>query len=768
MSDLELWYTAPAAEWTEALPVGNGRLGAMVFGGIKRERLQLNEETLWTGGPYSPVNTDAQAKLRTVRSLIFEERYTEAEELAERFLMARPLKQMSFQPLGDFWIEQLFSGEVGEYRRSLNLSTAIAETQFRAGGVKFRREVFASAADGIVVISLSANQPASLSVDLRLGSGQDDISLSVGAAELRLLGRNRAAEGIDGALTFVAAARIFATGGHVETDTRGLVQIRDANGILVLLDAGTSFVRFDDVGGDPDTAVRARLSAATARTLEELRTRHVAEHQRLFNRLSIDLGPAVTRDLPTNERVTANVQRPDPALAALYVQFARYLMISSSRPGTQPANLQGLWNDQLDPPWGSKYTTNINLQMNYWLADLGNLSECFDPLIKLVEDVSETGREMATAHYGARGWVLHHNTDLWRATGPVDGARWGVWPTGGAWLCAQLWDHAAFRGRPDALVHRLYPLLAGAVRFVLDTLVQLPGTDYLVTCPSASPENEHPKGSTLCAGPAMDRQLIRDLFDAFDMAARQVGIDNELLHEMRRARLKLAPDRVGRNGQLQEWLEDWDMSVPEIHHRHVSHLYGLYPSQQIHVDQTPELAGAVRRSLEIRGDNATGWGIGWRINLWARLRDGERAQNVVQRLLSPQRTYPNLLDAHPPFQIDGNFGGAAGILEMLVQSDEETIHLLPALPRSWPVGRLSGVRCRGDLTLDLEWSEMRVTKCKVVSGADRPLKLKFGTQTVTVALTAAVEWTLAPSVMSGGAVEPNLASSTGQGHVLPG
>jgi alpha-L-fucosidase 2 len=739
MSDLELWYTAPAVEWTEALPVGNGRLGAMVFGGVGRERLQLNEDTLWTGGPYSPVNTDAQTNLRSVRSLILEEKYQEAEELADRFLMGRPLKQMSFQPIGDLWIDQVYSGEVRGYRRSLNLRTALAETRFSVGATEFTRRVFASAADGIIAICLSADRPHSISADVTLTSEQEAVALSAEWAHLRLRGQNRGAEGISGALKFVIGVKVLATGGVVRMNG-GVVRVSGADDLLILVDAATSFVRFDDVGGEPQRLVDARLTAASQKTWSELKSSHVDEHRRLFDRLSIGLGRTAAADLPTNERIHANVDAADPALAALYLQYARYLMISCSRPGTQPANLQGLWNDKLAPPWGSKYTSNINLQMNYWLADPANLRECFEPLITLTEEVSETGREIATAHYGADGWVLHHNTDLWRAAAPIDGARWGLWPTGGAWLCAQLWDHAVYCGRPEALVRRLYPLLAGAVRFALDTLVPLPRTDYLVTCPSNSPENEHPKGSTLCAGPAMDRQLLRDVLDAFFAAAEQLNIANALVDEARVARLRLPQDRIGNEGQLQEWLEDWDMDVPEIHHRHVSHLYGLYPSRQIDIDRTPELAKAARRSLEIRGDDATGWGIGWRINLWARLRDGDHAHDLVRRLLSPDRTYPNLFDAHPPFQIDGNFGGAAGILEMLVQSDEDILLLLPALPRTWPTGHLSGVRCRGNVTVDFDWREFQLISCTIVCGSDRRLTIKYRERTTVAELSAGAPW----------------------------
>lgn len=745
MSDLELRYDAPAEAWTEALPVGNGRLGAMVFGGAARERLQLNEDTLWTGGPYSPVNPEAQAYLDAVRQLIFAGRYAEAEELADRHLMARPLKQMSFQPAGDLWIDQPIAAVTLNYRRSLDLNTAVARTQFSAGGTNFTRDVFATAVDGVIAVQITADRPGSITVDLSLTSEQPGAAEPATADSLVRRGTNRSAEGVEGRLRFTVSARVVAAGGTV-TPVGSAIRVAGADDLQILIDIATSFRRFDDTSGEPDDMVARRLDAAAGKSAAELKAAHIADHQRLFRRLHIDLGRTPAVQLATDKRVAANPLTPDPALAALYVQFGRYLMIASSRAGTQAANLQGVWNDKLTPPWGSKYTANINLQMNYWLPDPANLEECFEPLVRLVEEASITGREVASAHYGAGGWVLHHNTDIWRATGPVDGARWGLWPTGAAWLCVQLWDHAAFAGRPDWLVRRLYPLIAGAARFLIDTLVRLPETDYLVTCPSVSPENVHPGGSSLCAGPALDRQLIRDLFDALEAAAVRLGIDDDLVSRARRARSLLPEDRIGRAGQLQEWLDDWDLEVPEIHHRHVSHLYGLYPGRQIDVDRTPELAAAARRSLELRGDDATGWGVGWRINLWARLRDGERAHAVVQKLLSPDRTYPNLFDAHPPFQIDGNFGGAAGILEMLVQSDGHTIHLLPALPSAWPAGKLSGIRCRGGVLVDyLEWSGSELRRAAVTSQSDQDVVVRYRDGKVTAHLAAGRQWLCPPA-----------------------
>ncbi|WP_332700720.1 glycoside hydrolase family 95 protein [Devosia sp.] len=745
MHDNELWYRAPAREWTDALPLGNGRLGAMVFGGVGREELQLNESTLWSGGPYQPTNPDALPNLAAVRELILAGRYAEAEALANQHSMAVPLLQMSYQPAGSLFLDFGHEAVAGSYRRSLDLDTAIARSSYVARGMggadrSYEREAFVSADDDVLVTRVTGSRPGTLSFDIWLDSPQLGAIVPGEPTAISFAGQNFGTHGVAGQLTFGIGVDLRIEGGSNERRGNRLV-VRDADAAVIIVDIATSFRRFDDVSGDPATLLAARRSAVAGKSYADLRAAHIAEHQRLFHRLSIDLGRTPAADLPTDGRIANFAMGDDPALAALYVQYGRYLMIASSRPGTQPATLQGIWNKETQPPWGSKYTANINLQMNYWLPDAANLAECFEPLLSLAEDLTVTGAEMARAHYDARGWVLHHNTDLWRATGPVDGAQWGLWPTGGAWLCAQLWDHAEFAGRPEALVRRLLSVLEGATRFILDILQPLPGTNHLVTVPSLSPENVHPHGAALCAGPTMDNQLIRDLFDAYLAATSQLGETDPMRDEVAAARERLVPHRIGTAGQLQEWMEDWDMDVPEIHHRHVSHLYGLYPSQQI--EPGTALAAAAQRSLEIRGDDATGWGIGWRINLWARLGDGNHAHDVLALLLNPDRSYANLFDAHPPFQIDGNFGGAAGILEMLVQSRNGEIILLPALPDLWPEGAVCGMRVRGGIEVDLKWSGGRSTSIGLRSETTQHVVVREAGRRVAIVLQAGMSTEIA-------------------------
>ncbi|MDE1146175.1 MAG: glycoside hydrolase family 95 protein [Azospirillaceae bacterium] len=738
-----LWYRQPAAQWVEALPVGNGRLGAMAFGGMSMERLQLNEDTFHAGGPYSNVNAEAHDALPQVRDLIFQGRYAEAEALARAKVMATPLKQMPYQPLGDAVLLFQSLDTVHDYHRRLDLDTAITTTRLSTGGgawgSEHMREVFASATDQVIVARLSTNRRGLVSANLSLLTPQNATLVPDGDNGLLLTGISPSRPGVEGRLKFAVRLKVLATGGHVQAGSDG-VTISHADEAVVLIAAATGYKRYDDISADPAALTAATLARAAAKTYGALRDDHVAEHRRLYRRVALDLGTTPAASLPTDERVRANATQDEPALATLYFNYGRYLLIGSSRPGTQPANLQGIWNEQIDPPWECKWTININTEMNYWPAELVDLGECLEPLVGMLKDLSETGARTAREMYGAGGWVTHNNTDLWRTSAPPDGPEWALWPTGGAWLCRHLWDHYDY-GRDKAFLADIYPILKGASQFFLDTLMVLPGSDWLVTNPSLSPENAHPGGIALCAGPAMDRQILRDLFTSTLKAADILGRDADFRAKVTAARDRLPPDRIGSSGQLQEWLEDWDMQAPEIHHRHVSHLYALYPADQITVRGTPGLAAAARKSLEIRGDNATGWGLGWRLNLWARLKDGEHAHTILKLLLNPDRTYPNLFDAHPPFQIDGNFGGTAGMVEMLVQSIGGDIELLPALPAAWPTGRLSGVRVRGGGRLDLAWRDGRLDQATLRNAGHEAghWLVRLGDQVVNARLPAGAE-----------------------------
>lgn len=697
----ELWYDKPAGKWTEALPVGNGRLGAMVFGGTAGERLQLNEDTIWAGAPGDPVNPRARAALPAVRELVFAGKFADAEKLASADVMAVPLKQPPYQTAGSLMIDMAGADAgVTGYRRSLDLGTAVAETRWTAGGTTYRRRVLASPVDQVIAVRIEADRPDA--VNARLGFTCPLKAWSVaaeGSDTLILSGSGDPHDGKPGAIRFEARLRVLAEGGRVEAAGDALM-LSGANAVTLLIAIATNFRRFDDLSADPAAITRRQIASAAGKSFAAIEAAATVEHRRLFDRVRLDLGDGP--DLSTDRRVEAMRTGDDPALAALYFDYARYLLIASSRPGTQPANLQGVWNDLPTPPWESKYTVNINTEMNYWPAEAAALPECTEPLIRMVEELAVTGARTARTMYGARGWVCHHNSDLWRDTAPIDGPQWGLWPTGGAWLALHLWDRWDY-GRDRAYLARVYPVLHGAALFFLDTLQTDPKSGALVTNPSISPENQHPFGGAVCAGPAMDNQILRDLFDRVRDAARILGREDDTTRAMAAARARLAPDRVGKAGQLLEWAEDWDMAAPEPNHRHVSHLFALYPSHQIAPDTTPALAAAAKRSLELRGDEATGWATAWRINLWARLRDGDHAHRILRFLLGPERTYPNLFDAHPPFQIDGNFGGAAGMLEMLVQDRGDTLFLLPALPRAWPQGSVSGVRLKGRGMLDLSW-----------------------------------------------------------------
>jgi alpha-L-fucosidase 2 len=767
--DLELFYEQAAEKWVEALPVGNGRLGAMVFGRVGQERLQLNEDTLFSGGPYSPNNPAMAGALPQVRALIAQERYQEAARLFDTGMLATPPRQMSYGACGDVLIDFANAGAPREYRRSLDLDSGVVTTRFHDGVTAHVREVFASVPDQLVVMHLRADgaplsfklsyrHPGPAVYDKASHSGPVTHADLVGAAwnlredkhsdahpsapmvrpdgdaALLIEGRNVGSEGIQGALRYAVRIRVVSDGTVLATADG--IEIKNAGKVTLLVAMATSYVNYADVSGNPVAVVRKHSEAAARKTYSALKSVHVAAHQALFRRFSLRLGPVGSNAIaprPTVQRVATAETAPDPALAALYVQYGRYLLMASSRPGSQPANLQGVWNEGVNPPWGSKFTININTQMNYWPADQANLGECVEPLVRMVEDLAVTGAATARQGYRARGWVTHHNTDLWRAGAPVDGARYGAWPTGGAWLCMSLWDHYEYR--PErAYLARIYPLLKGASEFFIDTLVDDVG-GTLVTSPSMSPENAHHGDVAICAGPAMDRQILRDLFAATLRACTLLGEpDSAFIATLRGTRARLPPDRIGAQGQLQEWLDDWDAGAPEQKHRHVSHLYAVYPSEQINVRDTPQLVAAAKISLNARGDKSTGWATAWRLCLWARMGEGERAHAILLGLLGPDRTYPNMFDAHPPFQIDGNFGGAAGILEMLVQSWGAEIRLLPALPKAWPDGALRGLRARGGIELDIEWQAGRITLARLRGLAGQIVRVREGSRLSTLTM----------------------------------
>ena len=730
-SDLKLWYDKPAAIWNEALPLGNGRLGAMVFGDPAVERLQLNEETIWAGSPNSNAHSKSIEALPKVRQLIFDGKFDEAQDLATKDIMSQTNDGMPYQTFGSVYISFAGHQKYTDYYRDLDISNAAAKVKYKVNGVEFTREILTAFSDQVIVVKLSASQPGQITCNVFMNSPIDKTVASTEGKQIILSGLGTNFEGVKGKVKFQGRLSAKNKGGEIDA-SNGVLSINKADEVTLYISIATNFKNYQDISGDEIAKSKDYLAKAEVKDFETIKKAHVDYYQKFFNRVSFSLGSNDLVKKPTNERIRDFSKQFDPQLAALYFQFGRYLLISSSQAGGQPANLQGIWNDMVTPPWDSKYTTNINAEMNYWPAQVTNLQEMHEPFVQMAKELAVTGAETAKTMYNASGWVLHHNTDIWRVTAPVDSAASGMWPTGGAWVCQDLWERYLYTGDKKYLAE-IYPIMKGAADFFLDFMVIDPNTKYLVVAPSSSPENTHAGGTgkaTIASGTTMDNQLIFDLFTHVIEASALVSPDAAYVKKVSDALAKMPPMKIGKYNQLQEWQDDWDN--PKDNHRHVSHLYGLYPSNQISATKTPELFEAAKQSLIYRTDESTGWSMGWKVNLWARLLDGNHAYKLIQDQLhlvtADQRkgggTYPNMLDAHQPFQIDGNFGCTAGFAEMLMQSQEDAIHLLPALPSVWKDGNIKGLVARGGFVIDMTWKNNKVSELKIYSKIGGNCRLK--------------------------------------------
>jgi alpha-L-fucosidase 2 len=893
--DLKLWYNKPATKWVEALPIGNGRIGGMVFGGVEQDHIQFNEETLWTGEPRSYSRPGAYKYLDTIRQLLFEGKQKEADALAEKEFMGlksnegkkdvwlkkvlqykdaaeenfddskwktmtvpsydgweavgyqgldgvvwlrtnfdlpaswigkdvildlnrisnydltyvngklvgsqennEPRKykiskellhagknmiaiqvinysdkggiqgykdttkhigiyllndeaakislngqwkyfiqddgppavsvyQENYLPFGDVFLNFAGINNVTNYRRELNLENAIAATSYSSNGIDYKREYFISQPNQVMAVDISASRKASINFELVITSPHRNYKIKRidnSTIALSLQVRN-------GALRGESYIQVKISGGVIKIDDQK-IKINNADNATVYLTAGTNYKNYHDVSGNPVQPCLSALKSINGKTYEQIKAAHIKEYQKYFNTFSINLGRSGNENLPTDERIQKFASSNDPSFVALYVQYGRYLLISSSRPGTRPANLQGIWNDQMNPPWGSKYTTNINLEMNYWPAEALNLSPMHEPLFEMLKELSVTGKQTAKDHYNAPGWVLHHNTDLWRGTAPINAANHGIWVTGGAWLCRHLWAHYLFTQDKNFLQQTAYPIMKDAALFFNTFLIKDPKTGYLISTPSNSPEQ-----GGLVAGPTMDHQIIRALFNSVISASQLLNVDSALRNTLKEKVKQIAPNQIGKYGQLQEWMQDVDDTTNK--HRHISHLWAVHPGNEINWDDTPELMKAARQSLLYRGDAATGWSLGWKINCWARFKDGEHAFHLIQMLMSPSindaGSYPNLFDAHPPFQIDGNFGGAAGIGELILQSHTKFIDILPALPTALPDGDVKGYCARGGFIFDIKWKNGKLQELSVTSKAGQPLQMRYNNKVVNISTT---------------------------------
>lgn len=742
-----LWYKAPASVWEEAMPIGNGRLGAMVFGKNSEERIQLNEETYWSGGPYSTVVKGGYKVLPEIQKNLFEGNPIKAHKLFGRNLMGFPVEQQKYQALANIILSFKNEKEVTDYKRWLDLKTGITSVQYTANGVTYSREVFSSVPDQVIAIRLTADKPGSISFTAQLRGERNGAHSNyatdyfrmdgAGNDELVLTGKSADYMGIEGKVRYEAKLKAVPEGGVMKLDDATLV-IENANSVTLFFVAATNFINYKDVSGDHHAKVETYLKGIEGKPYNNIKNAAVKDYKSLFDRATLTLPSTQNSFLPTNERLKKITNESDPQLASLCYQFGRYLLISSSRPGTQPANLQGIWNKDMNPSWDSKYTTNINTEMNYWPAEAANLSELTEPLVKMVKELTDQGSQVAKEHYGARGWVLHQNTDIWRVAAPMDGPTWGTFTVGGAWLTTNLWEHYLYTLNKDYLKD-IYPVMKGSVEFFMDFLIEHPNGKWLITNPSTSPENP-PKGpgykyffdevtasyyfTTICFGSAMDMQILTDLFGYYSKASNILGVDQEFAAKVTKARARLVPPQIGSNGSLQEWADDLEQM--EDKHRHFSHLYGLYPGNVISAKRTPELVVPVKKVLEQRGDGGTGFSRAWKMSLWARLNDGNKANEIFKGYIKDQ-CYPSLFaKCFTPLQVDGSFGVTAGISEMLIQSNEETIELLPALPDEWSSGSFNGVCARGAFELNLAWNDKIINEVAILSKEGQYCRIKAG------------------------------------------
>lgn len=704
------------------MPVGNGRLGAMVYGNPSKEDIQLNELTVWAGQPNRNDNPDAKAALPQVRQLIFDGKYKEAQDVVNQKFISRNSQGMPYQTVGN--LSLVFPGHdhFTHYYRELNIETAVATSQYDVDGVTYTQVVFASYTDQVIIVRLTANKPGKLTFAASMHRPALVNVFTEGRDKLVMSGITGDCDSIKGAVKFQAQVKIVAEGGTVAA-ADSVISVTNAHAATLYISIASSFKTYDDISADAGEKAATILQQALKKKYAQALRDHRKDFQHYFNRVHLDLGITDSVHNPTDIRIAQFGKGNDPQLVALYFQFGRYLLISSSRPGGQPATLQGIWNDQLFPPWDSKYTININTEMNYWPSENTNLSEMNEPLIQMIRELSQTGRQTARTMYGADGWVAHHNTDIWRITGPIDGSFWGMWPMGGAWLSQHLFEKYEYNG-DTAYLRSVYPIMKEAVKYFLSVLVEEPEHHWLVVCPSISPENA-PSGhseSSIAAGTTMDNQLLFDLFTKTIRAARILMTDDAFVGKAHDALQRMPPMQIGQYGQLQEWLNDWDN--PTDHHRHVSHLYGVFPSNQISPFRTPDLFDAARTSLLYRGDPSTGWSMNWKINWWAKFLDGNHAYKLITDQISlvdrPQfekgGTYANMFDAHPPFQIDGNFGFTSGITELLMQSDDGAIFILPALPGVWKQGSVGGLRARGGFEItSMKWLNGKISRLVVTS-----------------------------------------------------